>query len=60
VNTGHTDLAERLERGEYVVDPRAVAEAMLRWSDRTRDSVRLTQMLVAAELRFPPGGVQKP
>jgi len=59
MNAGQTDLAERLERGEYVVDPHAVADAILRWSARTRDSVRLTQMLVAAELRFPPGGVQK-
>jgi hypothetical protein len=48
------DLYAAVKRGEYVIDPQAVAAAILRWSARTRDSVRLTQMLVAAELEQPP------
>jgi hypothetical protein len=47
-------LIERVRAGAYVVDPHAVAGAML---ERRRDAARLSRMLVAGERNGAAGGV---
>lgn len=48
-DTGDLELMRRLSRGEYVVDPRAVADAMVEWwayavqVKRLREMVETTQ-----------------
>ncbi|MBX5468393.1 MAG: hypothetical protein IRZ21_00665 [Thermoleophilaceae bacterium] len=53
------ELSALVRRGEYVVDPHAVAAAILRRSARARESARLAQMLVAAEREDPAPLVQQ-
>ena len=53
------DLARRLARGEYVVDPSAVAEAILRRARRRAAARRLSAMLEAAERERGSGGVEE-
>jgi hypothetical protein len=43
-------LIEALENGTYVVDPHAVAEAMLRRREELAEARRLSKVLVAAEV----------
>ena len=43
-------LPRALEEGTYVVDPRAVAEAMLRRRDHLAEARRLSKVLVAAQV----------
>jgi hypothetical protein len=43
-------LRKALETGTYVVDPYAVAEAMLRRREQVAEARRLTQVLVATEI----------
>jgi len=54
------ELTERIRAGEYVVDPRAVAEAMLRRSADRAEARRLSRMLVARELDRPAGRRDEP
>lgn len=54
------DLAERIRAGEYVVDPHAVAGAMLRHSAARAEARRLSRMLVAGELDRFPGRAHEP
>lgn len=49
-----SELADRLARGEYVVDARGVAEAILRQTDR-RKAARLSPVLEALERNRVPG-----
>ena len=51
------ELAGRLARGEYVVDPRAVAEAILRRRMATRPAPRLSGVLVPAQVPGPAARV---
>jgi hypothetical protein len=44
------DLRRRIESGEYVVDPHAVAGAMLRRRADLAEARRVSRMLVAGEL----------
>ena len=43
-------LLKALEEGSYVVDPRAVAEAMLRRRDQLAEARRLSKVLIAAQV----------
>ena len=43
-------LLRALEDGTYVVDPHAVAEAMLRRREQLNEARRLSRVLVAAQL----------
>jgi hypothetical protein len=43
-------LLKSLEEGTYVVDPHAVAEAMLRRREQLAEARRLSKVLVAAEV----------
>ena len=43
-------LLKALEEGTYVVDPHAVAEAMLRRREQLAEARRLSAVLVAAQL----------
>jgi len=43
-------LLNALEEGTYVVDPDAVAEAMLRRRENLAEARRLSEMLVAAQV----------
>jgi hypothetical protein len=43
-------LRKALEQGTYVVDPYAVAEAILRRREQLAEARRLSRMLIAAEL----------
>jgi hypothetical protein len=54
------ELMRRVSAGEYVVDPHAVAEAMLRRSADRATARRLSRMLVAGELDGPPVGGHEP
>jgi hypothetical protein len=45
-----TELMRRVRAGEYVVDPHAVADAMLRRHADRAAARRLSRMLVAREL----------
>ena len=54
------DLQRRIAEGRYVVDPHAVAEAMLRRSADRADARRLSRMLVSGEVDRLPRGVEKP
>jgi hypothetical protein len=44
------ELRRRIAEGTYVVDPRAVAEAMVRRSADRADARRLSRMLVSGEV----------
>jgi hypothetical protein len=44
------ELRRRVRAGEYVVDPHAVAEAMLRRRDDRATARRLSRVLVAGQL----------
>ena len=51
-------LLRALEEGTYVVDPHAVAEAMLRRRARLAEARRLSRVLIAAQVDDPAlGGV---
>jgi hypothetical protein len=58
---GDPSLRERIARGEYVVDPRAVAEAMLSAAGRARtEGLWRSTVLVAPEsLDRPPVGAEE-
>jgi hypothetical protein len=49
-------LLRALEEGTYVVDPSAVAEAMLRRRDHLAEARRLSRVLVAAQVDEPSVG----
>jgi hypothetical protein len=49
-------LLKALEDGTYVVDPHAVAEAMLRRRDQLAEARRLSEMLIAAQVDEPAAG----
>jgi hypothetical protein len=49
-------LLKALETGTYVVDPSAVAEAIVRRHEQLAEARRLA-VLVAAHLDYPSGGV---
>jgi hypothetical protein len=52
-------LIKALEEGTYVVDPRAVADAILRRHEQLAEARRLSAVLVAAQVDDPAvGGVQ--
>ena len=50
-------LAQAVANGTYVVDPTAVADAILRRRDDLAEARRLSEMLVAAQLDESPGAV---
>jgi hypothetical protein len=52
------ELRRRVAGGEYVVDPHAVAEAMIRRA-RLTEAQRFSRMLVAAKFKRLPGGVEQ-
>jgi hypothetical protein len=54
------DLRRRIAGGEYVVDPHAVAAAMLRRSADRAEARRLSRMLVAGEVDRLPGRADEP
>ena len=54
------DLKQRIAAGEYVVDPHAVADAMLRRGAELAEARRLSRMLVAGEVDGLPGGRDEP
>ena len=49
-------LLKALEEGTYVVDPHAVAEAMLRRREQLAEARRLSKVLVSAEVDDAPAG----
>lgn len=49
-------LLRALEQGTYVVDPRAVADAMMRRREQLAEARRLSRVLIAAELDEPTAG----
>jgi hypothetical protein len=50
-------LLKALEKGTYVVDPRAVADAIFRRHERLAEARRLSRVLVSAQLDdLPVGG----
>jgi hypothetical protein len=51
-------LLDALKQGTYVVDPHAVADAILRRHESLADAQRLSAMLVAPELDEPSAGVK--
>jgi hypothetical protein len=53
------ELRRRVAAGEYVVDPHAVAEAMIRRA-RIREAERFSRVLEAAKLNRLAGGVEQP
>jgi hypothetical protein len=54
------ELARQISAGEYVVDPHAVAAAMLRRGAERAEARRLSRMLVAGELDRLSGGRDEP
>jgi hypothetical protein len=54
------ELMRRARAGEYVVDPHAVAEAILRRQADRAEARRLSRMLVAGELDGPSVGPDEP
>jgi hypothetical protein len=54
------ELRRRIAAGEYVVDPHAVASAMLRRSAHRAEARRLSRMLVAGELDGLPVAPDEP
>ena len=52
------ELRRRVADGEYVVDPHAVAEAMIRRA-RIREAQRFSRMLKAAQFKRLAGGVEQ-
>ena len=54
------DLKRRVANGTYVVDPHAVAEAMLRRRADRDQARRLSRMLVSGELHRPAVGPDEP
>ena len=55
-----TELMRRVAAGEYVVDPHAVAAAMLRRQADRAEARRLSRMLVAGELDELPVASDEP
>ena len=53
-------LRRRIEEGTYVVDARAVAEAMMRRTADRADARRLSRMLVSGEVDRLAGGPDQP
>lgn len=49
-------LRKALEQGTYVIDPYAVAEAILRRHEQLAEARRLSRMLIAAEVDEPAAG----
>jgi hypothetical protein len=49
-------LLKALEEGTYVVDPRAVADAILRRHEQLAEARRLSRVLVAGQLDEPAVG----
>jgi hypothetical protein len=49
-------LIKALEDGTYVVDPHAVADAMLRRREHLAEARRLSKVLVAAQVDEPAAG----
>ena len=49
-------LLRALEQGTYVVDPRAVAEAIFRRHEELAEARRLSRVLIAAQLDEPAIG----
>jgi hypothetical protein len=54
------ELAERLERGEYVIDSRAVADAMVRRHADRDEALRLSRVLVSGQVDRPSALVEEP
>jgi hypothetical protein len=54
------ELMRRVAAGEYVVDPHAVAAAMLRRRADLAEARRVSRMLVAGELDELPTAAEKP
>jgi hypothetical protein len=54
------ELMRRVSAGEYVVDPHAVAEAILRRGADRAAARRISRMLVAGELDRPSVGRHEP
>jgi hypothetical protein len=54
------ELKRRIAAGDYVVDPHAVAAAMLRRSADRAEARRLSRMLVAGEVDRFPGRSDEP
>jgi hypothetical protein len=54
------DLKRRIAAGDYVVDPHAVAAAILRRGAERAEARRLSRMLVAGELDRLSGGRDEP
>ncbi len=52
------DLAKRLARNEYVVDPKAVADAMVRRRGLFSEAARLLPVLEPAKVDHPSRGSQ--
>jgi hypothetical protein len=52
------ELRRRVAGGEYVVDPHAVAEAMIRRA-RINEAQRFSRMLETAKFKRLPGGVDQ-
>lgn len=50
-------LAEAVAKGTYVVDPHAVADAMLRRSRNVAEAQRLSEVLVSAQFDERAGGI---
>jgi hypothetical protein len=53
-------LVKALDEGTYVVDPHAVAEAILRRHERLAEARRLSAVLVAAQVDDPAVGGAQP
>jgi hypothetical protein len=49
-------LLRALEEGTYVVDPHAVADAILRRGERLAEARRLSRVLIAAQIDEPAVG----
>lgn len=54
------ELAERLERGEYVIDSRAVADAMVRRHADRDEALRLSRVLVSGQVDRTSALVEEP
>jgi hypothetical protein len=49
-------LLKALEQGTYVVDPRAVADAIVRRQENLAEARRLSRMLISAQVDEPASG----
>jgi hypothetical protein len=52
-------LLKALEQGTYVVDPRAVADAIVRRRQNLTEARRLSRMLVSAQVDDPAAGLPR-